>query len=54
MVVGVELEEEVREVNKDEDDGGSTAELEEIRGFETAIDSAVQPFMLSEGSGTEV
>ena len=48
MVVRVELEEEVCEVNEDEDDRGTTAELEEIGSFETGIDSAVQPFMLSE------
>lgn len=46
--MGVKLEEEVREVDKDEDDRGSTTELEEIRGFKTTIDSAVQPLMLSE------
>ena len=44
----VELEEEVCEVNEDEDDRGTTTELEEIGGFKTAIDPAVQPFMLSE------
>lgn len=48
MVVRVELEEEVCEVNEDEDDRGTTTELEEIGGFETGIDSAVQPFMLGE------
>jgi hypothetical protein len=52
MVVRVELEEEVCEVNEDEDNRGTTAELEEIRGFKTAIDSAVQPFVLRERSGT--
>jgi len=48
MVVGIKLKEEVCEVNEDEDDRGTTTELEEIGGFETGIDSAVQPFMLSE------
>ena len=48
MVVRVELEEEVRDVNEDEDDRGTAAELEKIRRLETAIDSAVQPFMLGE------
>lgn len=43
--MGIELEEEVREINEDEDDRGTAAELEEIRGFESAIDSTVQPLM---------
>ena len=51
MVVGVELEEEVCEVNENEDNRGTTTELEEIRGFKAAIDSAFQPFMLGERSG---
>ena len=46
----VELEEEVRDVNEDEDDRGTAAELEKIRRLETAIDSAVQPFVLNETS----
>jgi len=51
MVVGVELEEQVGDVNEDEDNRSTTAELEEVRGFKTAIDSAVQPFVLSETLG---
>ena len=48
--MGIKLEEKVREVNEDEDDRGTATELEEIRGFESAIDSTVQPLMLSEVS----
>ena len=48
----VELEEEVCDVNEDEDDRGTAAELEKIRRFETAVNSAVQPFVLSETSET--
>ena len=52
MVVRVELEEEVCEVNEDQDNRGTTTELEKVRGFKAAIDSTVQPLMLSERSGT--
>lgn len=50
--MGVELEEEVGDVDEDEDNRGTAAELEEIGGFEFSIDSTVQPFVLSERSGT--
>jgi hypothetical protein len=53
MVVGVELEEEVGEVNNDEDNGGTTAELEEIGGFKIASESIIQPLVLSETSGLQ-
>ena len=49
--MGVKLEEEVGNVNEDEDNRSTAAELEEIRCFKTAIDSTVQPFVLSETSG---
>jgi hypothetical protein len=51
VVVGIELEEEVRKVNEDEDDRGTSTELEEIWRFKIAIDSPIQPFVLSEASG---
>lgn len=47
----VELKEEVGEVDEDEDDRRSSAELEEIRSLKTGVDSTVQPFVLSEASG---
>lgn len=50
--MGIELEEEVREVNENEDDRATSAELKEIRCFKIAVDSPVQPFVLSERSGT--
>jgi len=52
MVVGIELEKEVGDVNEDEDNRGATTELEEVRGFKTGFDSAIQPFVLSGTSGT--
>lgn len=50
--MGIKLEEEVREVDEDEDDRGSSAELKEVRCFKIATDSPVQPFVLNETSGT--
>jgi len=44
--VRVELEEEVGEVNEDEDDRGTAAELEEKRGFLTTIEPTIQPLVL--------
>lgn len=52
MVVGIELEEEVSEVDKDEYNGCTTAELEEIGCFKGTVYSAVQPFVLEKRSGT--
>jgi hypothetical protein len=50
MVVGIELEEEVGEVNEDEDDRGTTAELEEKRCFLTTVEPTIQPLVESGGN----
>lgn len=52
MIVRVELEEEVGEVNDDEDNRGTTAELEEIRDFLAIGESTIQPLMLNGTSET--
>lgn len=44
--MGVELEEEVGEVDEDEDDRGAAAELEEIRGFLPTVEPTIQPLVL--------
>lgn len=48
----VELEEEVCDINEDENNRATTTELEEKGSFKGAIDSTVQPFVLSERSET--